>query len=345
MKAKKTNRKHSDNSIIMFLIVGIVFTVFIAVAFSYVYDAILRASGLSNVENEHVYDKHYVMISNGTDVDLWNDVYQSMKKSAEERNIYVELQKWNPEGGTTYSEMIEKEILCKVDAIILQGTNDEDVTKQIEAAAEIGIPVVTIFSDAPETSRIAYVGINAYSVGVEYAEKLKEILANDRNEDIKVTFLLSDSDEDSNQSQIFTQARTTLLNEADIKDRVEITAVDVSAGRVLNVNRVIRTHLREEENQADYLVCMDATTSDIVYQTLVDYNLLGDESIIGYYTSTVMKQGLSSGNVIATLGLDADKMGSDCMEALEDYNKEGYNNIYYSVPANFLTKEDVQNEE
>ncbi|MCR5210198.1 MAG: substrate-binding domain-containing protein [Lachnospiraceae bacterium] len=323
------------------IIFGIVFTILLSGIFYWVYRGILKNAGLLEGKEETViFDKHYVMIVDGSYADYWNDVYTVASEAAAENNAYIELKMRDMDSDYTMSDLMNKSIYSKVDGIILQYTGESGLDTKIDEAAKEGIPVVTLLNDAPETGRISYVGINAYSLGQIYSDFFAGIFTGDDRSD-NIVFFITDSDPSRNQQQIFNQARAGILSRVPAGGHISISSVEVPADQLFSASEVIRSNFKYSEKCPDYVVCFDTATTDIVYQALLDYNLLGDVKVLGYYTSDTIVKGIEDENVIATLMLDTHDMGRYAVEALVDYGTDGYNNAYYTIPSKLVKKGDT----
>ncbi|MCR5215053.1 MAG: substrate-binding domain-containing protein [Eubacterium sp.] len=332
--------KNSNKSFIGLLLLGIGLLVVISLVFSGLYRKVIDNVGDSVNESEKEYKRHYVLIVDGLDSVFWDDVYSYMQEEASLRNDYVELVQWNVDGEYDVCKLIDKAIISDVDGIILQYSNDEKVDEKINEAAGKGIPVVTLMNDSQSTERIAYVGVNAYSIAQDYADELSKMMDGE-TEKLDVAFFITDSETNSNQYQIFSQTRNIIGQNYKLKSRVEVTALDITEDNKFSVNGIIRNYFNDPDNRPDYVICFDLVITESLYQTLVDYNLLGRTKIIGYYKSDNIMNSLINGNVASTLVLDAEGMGVYPIEALDNYIESGHNNIYYTVSYNFLDKEDA----
>jgi len=324
------------------ILFGIIFTIMLAGIFYRVYRGILKNAGLLEGKEETVvFDKHYVMIVDGSYADYWNDVYAVASEAAAENNAYIELKMRDMDSDYTMSDLMSKSIYSNVDGIILQYTGENGLDKKINEAAKEGIPVVTLLNDAPETGRISYVGINAYSLGQVYTDLFAEEFTGDDRSD-SIVFFLTDTDPSRNQQQIFNQARAGILSCVPAGGHISISSVDIPADILFSASEVIRSNFKYSEECPDYVVCFDTATTEIVYQTLLDYNMLGDVKVLGYYKSDIIAKGIEDDNVIATLMLDANDMGMYAVEALVDYSTDGYSNAYYTVPSKLVKKGDPE---
>ncbi len=83
-----------------------------------------------------------------------------------------------PERADTAKQIadIESLIAKKVDGIAISCNQGDALVPIINQAVEAGIPTITFDSDAPDSKRITYYGINSYQAGVKQAELLVEAL-------------------------------------------------------------------------------------------------------------------------------------------------------------------------
>ena len=87
---------------------------------------------------------------------------------------------------------------------------------------------------------------------------------------------------------------------------------------------------------------MDEVTTECAYQAMIDFNMVGEVKIIGYYVSDTIREAVDKGLIPVTCTLDTEKMGKDCIEALWEYRQEGRVNSYYNVELEFLTKNEFR---
>jgi len=73
-------------------------------------------------------------------------------------------------------EVLESFIAQKVDGIAISCLNGDYLTETIDKAVDAGIPVVTWDSDAPQSKRFAFYGVNDYQTGVIMGEETAKLL-------------------------------------------------------------------------------------------------------------------------------------------------------------------------
>lgn len=330
---KKTGNRETGLILLGIFIVG--FFLFFTNNF---YKSVWKKSGLQEVEESRNYDSQYVMIVGSGKNEFWQAVYTSALKTAEEHDTYVEFHA--SDMGTGYDEIdyMEISIAAGVDGIILEFNGEETLKKEINKAVDAGIPVVTIMNDAPDSKRQSFVGVNDYQMGQAYGEQVARLL--DENTRRIQIFLDSEKGE-FEKNQIHSQISNVVMEKNNRRD-IEITAENLTPENKFDIEEVIRTTFQGPEGPPQILVCMDEMTTECAYQAMIDFNMVGQVKIIGYYISDTIQKAVEKGLIPVTCTLDTDAMGRDCVEALWEFRQEGGVNSYYNVELNFLAKDDIR---
>lgn len=283
------------------------------------------------------YSRHYVMIPDETSEMLWQDIYSSARKAAAEADAYVEFfTDWSA-GDYTAADYIDIAIAAKVDGIIVKPDGTQKVRDAINAATEAGIPVVTVLDDDIDSSRKSFIGINGYQMGTIYGRQILECIDDDTR---RIAVLLGECD--SGRDYTFKELKTTVQAGLTPKqnDRIKIEPVTIRSGSTFEAEEAIRDLFNTQE-QPDILVCMNETDSVSAYHAMVDYNLVGDIDIIGFYESETMLNAVRKGTVPMVITLDTQQMGQSSVEALEEYHSMGYVSNYFSVDLEIITQDNA----
>ena len=296
------------------VIAGILVVLFLTLVTSSYYQNVLNQVGKDGGEDGNEYRYHYVMIVEDCDMPFWKDVYESTREAAREHNALVELM------GKSLSSTIE-------------------IDERINEAGKAGIPVVTVLKDAPDTSRISFVGVNDYQLGRQYGEQILKLVPPDKD-DVEVMLLLHDRD-NSSQVQIAEQINNLLVTSPDTSGRVRLIQETMRSTGKVDADETIRNIFFRKEGIPDVLVCTEAVDTEAAYQAMIDYNKVGELQLLGYYKSDQILEAVRKGNIPVTLVIDTEQMGRYCVQALEEYLQEGHANSYYSVDLQFVTKENV----
>ncbi|ACT00510.1 sugar-binding protein [Paenibacillus sp. JDR-2] len=146
----------------------ILFVLFIAFSSCAVYYAGKGMHYSNNISSGNVIDKpqlHLVLISQEYDNPYWRLVQQGAREAAQQKGIELEYLGPARADVKEHIKILEMAIASKVDGIITQGLEENEFTPIINEAARMGIPIITVDSDAPHSKRVAYVGTDNYAAG------------------------------------------------------------------------------------------------------------------------------------------------------------------------------------
>lgn len=146
------------------VIAGILVVLFLTLVTSSYYQNVLKQVGEDGGEDGNEYRYHCVMIVEDSDMPFWKDVYESIREAAREHNALVELMGKSLSSTIEMESLMDMAIASRVDGIILEYTGGHKIDERINEADKAGIPVVTVLKDAPDTSRISFVGVNDYQL-------------------------------------------------------------------------------------------------------------------------------------------------------------------------------------
>ena len=202
------------------VIAGILVVLFLTLVTSSYYQNVLNQVEKDGGEDGNEYRYHYVMIVEDCDMPFWKDVYESTREAAREHNALVELMGKSLSSTIEIESLMDMAIASRVDGIILEYTGGHKIDERINEAGKAGIPVVTVLKDAPDTSRISFVGVNDYQLGRQYGEQILKLVPPDKD-DVEVMLLLHDRD-NSSQVQIAEQINNLLVTSPDTSGRVRL---------------------------------------------------------------------------------------------------------------------------
>lgn len=341
-KPAKTN-KGNRGILIATVALGVLlaFTVVFSIIFFY-----LRIRDTRNLlagEESKIYDKYYVMITENSNTDFWKSVYSGACQEAERHNAYVELMGENLEVNLSKEDLLRIAINSNVDGIIIEGDDDKETLELLLQAKAANIPVVTVSDDNMESNRISYIGVSSYNMGKEYGNQLTQYVKNNVTEDkCDVLVLMDESFTTSSQSIILTAINEAIEN-ANISDKVNIYSQVVSSGKDYAAEEEIRDIFVGENSHAgpDVIICLSEKNTLCVYQTVVDYNKVGQVEIFGYYISPTIKSAIEKDIIKSTIVVDTKQMGRCSVEAMNEYMETGYVSGIYLIDADLVTKDNL----
>lgn len=335
MKQKQKN-KSSFTLMLVITMVGIVLTAVIGiVAFS------LYMTSLRDTMDGTVYSQYYVMIVENRKDAFWQAVYRGAYEAGQKENIYVELLGDNLSNNYEREDLMRIAIASEVDGIIVTADESEEMSLLIDEAVAAGIPVVTLYEDNTHSGRCSFVGVGSYNLGREYGKQVLKI-AEEKGEDapLKVAVLVNANAKDSSQNILCSGIQETIDMEKKAGSKIEISLVTIDDANAFAVEEAIRDIFMEGDTP-DIFVCLNELSTTCVYQAVVDYNRVGEVSILGYYDSDTILNAIDRNVIHASVSIDTMQMGVFCVDALSEYHELGYTSQYFTADITLIDKDNV----
>ena len=313
----------------------------------------LYRTGLVSQAESNIYDKYYVMITDNYKSDFWQSVYKGAFEKAKESNIYVDL--FGEQFSQDYSveELMEIAIASEVDGIIVYANETLEMSHVINKAVNAGIPVVTLYGDCTRSDRLSFIGVGSYSIGKMYGGQIIDIIKEKRREEliesetiedrsqIKITVLANADTKDTGQNIIISGIQETINQDNVTDSEYLVSIVTVDNANSFSVEESIRDIFLGEEIP-DVIVCLNELSTVCTYQAVVDFNMVGEVSILGYYDSEAIVSAIERGGVYATVSIDAAQMGEYSVTALTDYHELGNISEYYLADVTLINQDNVE---
>ena len=346
-KEQSKRKLNNIDVMIVFTIVFLIVTLTIGTLVFRFYMAEFRKTA-----EAQVYDKYYVMITDNYKADFWQSVYRGAFEAAKEENIYVDLLGQNLSQNYSCEELMKIAIASKVDGIIVFANESEEMTSLIDEATKQEIPVVTLYSDNTKSGRLSFVGVGSYNIGREYGRQVFNIIKEKRREDfiesetmeqrktMQIAVLVNADAQDTGQNIIISALKETLNQENATNSEFEISIVSVDNKNAFSVEESIRD-IFISEDVPDVIICLNEQNTICAYQAVVDFNRVGEVSILGYYDSESIVSAIDKNVVYATVSIDTEQMGQYCVDALTDYHKYGNTSQYYTADVTLINKSNV----
>lgn len=291
------------------------------------------------------YERYYVMIVDDADTPFWEEVYEGARERAEESNVCVERMGNGLPARYSREQLLHIAVESKVDGIIVQADESEEMTAQINEAVEAGIPVVTVLGDNTAGMRQSFVGVGSYNLGREYGRQLLELRrkAQDGQEsgECRVCVLMDMNAKDTSQNIVYSGIQETIESEGDSGETITLDMYAVSTESRFAAEESIRDIFIHAAQPPDVIICLNERNTSCVYQAVVDYNRVGEVSIIGYYDSEDILQAIEREVVYSTIVVDTAQMGEYCVEALNELYASGNVSEYFSVDTHLVNRDNV----
>ncbi|MBH1942242.1 substrate-binding domain-containing protein [Mobilitalea sibirica] len=290
--------------------------------------------GIAEAIDYRTYQYHYAIISKEADAPFWEAIYQGALDQGKEQNVYVEKIGSNLSVSYSLKDLMLMAIAAKVDGIIIEPDDEEDMIELINMADEEGIPVITVLKDAPLSKRKSFIGINSYNQGQIYGKQVLEVLGAGKQ---KVTVLFNSDAMEASQNIIYSSIREMVDNE-----NVEVKTATVNTQSAFSPAEDIRNIIMDTQNPPDVLVCLSAVDTKNAYQAVVDYNKVGDIDIIGYYEEDLILKAIEKDIIHSTMTIDAKQLGAICVEALTEFKETNQVSDYLTVDISVINGENVK---
>lgn len=333
------DKKQKNSSIIWILlstILLIIITAIIGISLFRVY-----MGNFTEVEDVKSYDKYYVMITEDRKSSFWQSVYAGAYEAGLSENTYVDMLGDNLTSDYGREDLMNIAISSEVDGIIVAADESEQMSALIDEAAIKGIPVVTLVGDNTHSNRCSFVGVGGYNVGTEYGQQVLQII---KESEVKpktmVSVLVNANALDSGQNIICSGIQDTLDRAKEEGKEIEMTLVSVDNTNAFSVEESIRDIFMEEDIP-DIIICLNELNTTCVYQAVVDYNKVGEVSILGYYDSETIIKAIDRNVIYATVSIDTKQMGEFCVNALNEYHELGYTSQYFTADIELIKKANV----
>ncbi|MGZ9585997.1 substrate-binding domain-containing protein [Paenibacillus marinisediminis] len=292
-------------------------------------DHLVQEMNQSGVENTP--SKHVVLIAQELDNPFWRMVEQGAKEAAEQYGMEIDYMgpiRINPSEQT---RLLKKAIAAKPDAILVQGIKDQQYIQLINQAIDLGIPVITVDADAPESRRLAYVGTNNKEAG----KRMGELVVKDAAGRGSIGVIIGSEFAD-NQRLRLEGFRSIISNTPGY----EIVAV-----RSSNISRI------QAAQQTEALLNEYAGI-----QTMVGFSSLDaagivegmkmtnrtDVSVFGFDDLEVTRQGIANGDMTASVVQQPQVIGSQAVELLNAFFNGDSIPIQNYIPTNILDQHQLK---
>lgn len=315
------------------------------VAFSLLY--IRFSNSRKNIASNEKYSSYYAMICDDNESSFVRAVYESAADKGREDGIFVELMGENLSRKYSKEDYMEIAIASGVNGIIVEADDSPKMTELINEAMSKDIPVVTLFSDSPASNRCSFVGISFYNLGCEYGEQINKLIdEKDFTYDkIKVTVLVSSSEADNAQNLVYTALKETVDKNAPYRKTskpVEIRVVSVDTTNSFSVEESLRNlFITARDEVSDIIVCLEEQETESCYQAVVDYNKVGEVTILGYFDSQTILKAIERNVIHSTMSVNTRQMGYACVDAISEYKKLGYTSQYVATDLTLINQVNV----
>ncbi|MGG6310892.1 sugar-binding protein [Paenibacillus macerans] len=258
------------------------------------------------VDGEQRY--HIVLIEQERYHPYWEMVEKGAAQAAEKYGIDIEFTGAVRNNMEEQLNLLEKAIAARVDAIIVQGLNEEKFTPTIDKAVKRGIPVVTIDTDAPDSKRLAYVGTDNLAAG----ERLGRLIVQTTGGTGKIGVIIG-SDQAASQLQRLDGLKKVVAEHEGL-EIVDVRSSNISHMEAIQqAANMLRTH-----PEINIMVGTSATDALGVLQAAKSRKR-DDLVIIGFDNQKETLAAIRKGEIEATVAQQPFLMGDTAVRLLYEH--------------------------
>lgn len=279
----------------------------------------------SRVEDRPI--KHVVLIAQELDNPFWRTVEKGAKEAAVQLGMKIDYMgpiRINPSEQTN---LLEKSIAAKPDAIIVQGIKEQQYDLLISKAIDQGIPVITVDTDEPDSRRLAYVGTDNREAG----KRMGELVVKDAGGKGRIGVIIGSELADNQQLRL-EGFRSIILNTPGF----EIVAV-----RSSNISRIQAAKQTEAmlNQYAGIQTMVGFSSLDAVgiVEGLKATNRAGVR-VFGFDDLEETRQGIGHGTISASVVQQPKEIGFKSVYLLEEFFKGGSISVQHFTTTEILDR-------
>lgn len=337
------NKNVSTGGAFRIMVIGFIVMLATALSCAVYFSVKMKEVTEADTRSYENYNRHYVFITDNAEQEFWDEVYAAALEEGERSNAYVERLGENLNVNYRVEDLLRIANNSSVDGIIFCGEDDEKTVQLINEAVHKGIAVISLRQDIENSERQCFVGANSYDLGLEYGKQILEIAELEQMQNPRICILEDDTMSESKQNLItfairdsFSEAKPGEENLPDI----EIRKIDTS--EAFSAEEAIRDIFIDSENLPDIMVCLNSVYTECTYQAAVDYNLVGEVKILGYYSTDAILDAVEKQIIYSTVQVDTEEIGKQCINALTEYYESGYTSSYIPISTQVIGKEEAK---
>lgn len=124
----------------------------------------------------HEQEERYVFIASNINLPYWQEAQAGLQDASRQMGVKAEFD--GPEKLDAQEELkaFQKAVDSKPSGILVSVARPELFQNAINAAIVVGIPVIAVDADAPDTKRVLFIGTDNFKAGQESAKRMAQIL-------------------------------------------------------------------------------------------------------------------------------------------------------------------------
>ncbi len=238
----------------------------------------------------HQQEERYVFIASNINLPYWQEAQAGLQDVAKQMGVKAELD--GPEKFDAQAELdaFKKAADSKPSGILVSVAKPELFQDAINSAIAVGIPVIAVDADAPDSKRVLFIGTDNYRAGQESAKRMAQILQG------KGSIVLIVLGGQQNIEERLRGVTDTLKKFPDIK--VVQTIDDSGDPRVANDST---SNLLHAKTKVDGILCLEASGGEGAAEAVHRQDMDGKISIVAFDKDPETLEWIERGVITATV--------------------------------------------
>lgn len=288
------------------------------------------------MENVLKPEYHFVIIAQNTDDPFWQSVRKGAMDAAKELNVAIEF------NGPRFTNITEQQryfdiaVASKVDGIATHVLDEDSFTPLINKAVSKNIPVVTIETDAKNSKRQSFVGINNFQLGADGGKLIAEATGGKA----KVAVVLNSYGNEV--GDVIQNLRIAGFKSAikDARPGIEIKTIKSSVMGIFSAEEVT-SEIINNYPDINAIFCTNSKDTLGVAQLVVDLNRVGEITIVGYGDLPEILRYVEKGVIYGSIVSNPVNMGYESIKALVELKKKNKTSSYVDTGLRSVTRKNL----
>jgi ribose transport system substrate-binding protein len=302
---------------------------------------------LNNAGERSALDKPTIAFVTNQIASFWNIAEVGVKDAGEDFNVDVDVRFPSEATATKQKQIIEDLLSSGIDALAISPIDAVNQREMLNGWAA-KIPLITHDSDAPETERLLYIGVDNYAAGRTVGKLIKDAYPDGANVVLAIGRLEQDNAQKRQQGVI----DELLDREGGFEWRDEVKEVKGKKFTILTTlvdqgaTQVAKQKAEDALNtypEVDVMVGLFAYNPPAMLQAIKQANKTDKVKVAGFDEDDATLQGIKDGTVIGTVVQNPYEYGYQSVKVLSELLKGNKKVIpeskYIDVPARAVTSD------
>ncbi|MGB1928258.1 MAG: sugar-binding protein [Mariniblastus sp.] len=307
----------------------------------------LLALGVTLASDPPTQDKPTIAFVTNQIASFWNIAEVGANDAGEDFDVEVDVRFPNEATATKQKQIVEDLLSSGIDALAISPIDAVNQQNMLNGWAG-KIPLITHDSDAPETDRILYIGVDNYAAGRTVGKLIKDAYPNGARVILAIGRLEQDNAQKRQQGVI----DELLDREVSFEWRDEVEEVKGDKFTILTTlvdqgaTQVAKQKAEDALNtypNVDVMVGLFAYNPPAMLQAIKQANKSDKVKVAGFDEDDATLQGIKDGTVIGTVVQNPYEYGYQSVRVLSELLKGNKKVIpdskYIDVPARAVTKD------